>query len=80
LLNALDELEAIVRGDTRRLRLTKSHRESPGHELMELGRLTPRLRAKATRWSVWMTNREGRVVWHDRVGAGSGLHPSRVRL
>lgn len=35
LLSALDELQAIVRDDPRRLRLNKSHLESPGHKLME---------------------------------------------
>jgi hypothetical protein len=35
LLNALDELEAIVRDDPRGLRLNKSHLESPGYKLME---------------------------------------------
>jgi hypothetical protein len=35
LLHALDELQAIVRDDPRRLRLNKSHLQSPGHKLME---------------------------------------------
>jgi len=35
LLDALEELQAVVRDDPRRLRLNKSHLESPGHELME---------------------------------------------
>jgi len=35
LLLALDELDAIIRDDPRRLRLNKSHLESPGHKLME---------------------------------------------
>ena len=35
LLQALDELDAIVRDDPRRLRLNASHLQSPGHKLME---------------------------------------------
>ena len=35
LLNALEELQAVVRDDPRRLRLNKSHLESAGHKLME---------------------------------------------
>ncbi len=35
LLAALDELQAVVRDDPSRLRLSKSHLESPGHKLME---------------------------------------------
>ncbi|HVY30949.1 MAG TPA: hypothetical protein VHB79_30525 [Polyangiaceae bacterium] len=35
LLRALDELQAIVRDDPRRLRLNQSHLQSPGHKLME---------------------------------------------
>ncbi len=35
LLRALDELQAIVRDDPRRLRLNESHLQSPGHKLME---------------------------------------------
>ena len=35
LLNALDELQATVRDDPRRLRLNESHLESAGHKLME---------------------------------------------
>jgi predicted nucleotidyltransferase len=35
LLQALDELDAIVRDDPRKLRLNASHLRSPGHKLME---------------------------------------------
>lgn len=35
LLQALDELQAIVRDDPRRLQLNESHLQSPGHKLME---------------------------------------------
>jgi hypothetical protein len=35
LLQALDELDAIVRDDPRRLRLNASHLQNPGHKLME---------------------------------------------
>jgi hypothetical protein len=35
LLHALDELQAIVRDDPRRLRLNEAHLRSPGHKLME---------------------------------------------
>jgi predicted nucleotidyltransferase len=35
LLNALKELQAVVRDDPRRKRLNKSHLESAGHKLME---------------------------------------------
>jgi predicted nucleotidyltransferase len=35
LLGALEELQAVVRDDPRRLRLNKSHLESAGHKLME---------------------------------------------
>lgn len=35
LFQALDELQAIVRDDPRRLRLNESHLRSPGHKPME---------------------------------------------
>lgn len=35
LLRALDELQAILRDDPRRLRLNESHLQSSGHKLME---------------------------------------------
>jgi hypothetical protein len=35
MLGALNELEAIVPDDPRRLRLDESHLQSPGHKLME---------------------------------------------